>query len=123
MMSRRLFMARASAAIDELAAQLALEPSERADVDVRVARYNRECGCALGGVFMVAAFVAVFAYIAVTGALTIGVFGASIAFVLVSSLLGKVLGLAVASVRLELLRRSLSRRARRLQEESHVYVH
>lgn len=55
MTSRRRFMARTSAAIDELVTQLALEPAERADVPKRMARYNRDCGCAMGGVFMVAA--------------------------------------------------------------------
>ena len=123
MMSRRRFMARTSSAIDELVTQLTLEPSERADVQTRMDRYNRECGCALGGVFTVAALLTVLVYIAVTAAFAIGVIGVGVAFVLVSSLLGKALGLVVASLRLELLRRSLSRRARRLQGESHVYVY
>jgi len=122
-MSRRKFMARTSSAIGELVAQLALEPAERADVQARMTRYNRECGCAMGGAFMVAALLAVLLYIAVTAAFAIGVIGAGIAFVLISSLLGKVLGLTVASVRLELLRRSLSRRVRRIWRKSHVYVH
>jgi hypothetical protein len=122
-MLRRRFMARTSTAVNELATQLALEPSERADVQVRIARYNRECGCAMGGVFMVAALLTFVVYIAVTAARAIGVIGAGIAFVVVSSLLGKTLGLIVASVRLDLLRRSLSRRARRRQGKSHVYMH
>lgn len=115
-------MARTSAAIGELATQLGLDPSERAEVHARMDRYNRDCGCALGGVFTVAALLTVVVYIAVTAAFAIGVIGAGIAFVFASSLLGKVLGLAVAAVRLGLLRRSLSRRAR-LRGESHVYVH
>jgi hypothetical protein len=122
-MSRRRFMARTSAAIEELMAQLVLGPSERSEVQVRMARYNRECGCALGGVFMVAALLTVLVYIVVTASLSIGVFGIGIAFVLVSSLTGKVLGLVMASVRLELLRRTLSRRARRLRRESHVHMY
>jgi hypothetical protein len=122
-MSRRRSMARTSVAIDQLVGQLALESSERSDVQARMARYNRECGCSLGGLFMVAALLAAFAYIVVSADFSIGAAGAGIAFVIVSSLLGKALGLAVASVRLEMLRRSLSRRVRRLPGEDHVYVH
>jgi Mg/Co/Ni transporter MgtE len=123
MMSRRRFMTRTSAAIDTLVRRLALESSERVDVRARMARYNRDCGCALGGVTMVAALLMVIAYIAMTATLSLGVLGVGIAFIVVCSMLGKALGLVVASVRLELLRRSLSRRARRLYEESRVYVH
>lgn len=122
-MSRRRFMARTSAAVDQLAGQLALESSERSDLQARMARYNRECGCSLGGLFMVAALLAAIAYIVVTADFSISAAGAGIALVIVSSLLGKSLGLAVASVRLELLRRSLSRRVRRLSGDDHVYVH
>ena len=88
-----------------------------------MARYNRECGCSLGGVFMVVAFLAAISYIVVTADFSIGAAGTGIAVVLVASLLGKALGLAVASVRLEMLRRSLSRRVRRLPGDDHVYVH
>jgi hypothetical protein len=123
MMSRRRFMTRTSTEIDQLVGQLALESSERLDVKARMARYNRECGCSLGGLFMVAALLAAPAYIVVTADFSIGAAGAAIAFVFVSSLLGKALGLAVASVRLEMLRRSLSRRVRRLPGGNHVYVH
>jgi hypothetical protein len=123
MMSRRRFMARTSVAIDRLAGQLALESSERSGVQARMARYNRECGCCMGGLFMVAALLAAVAYIVVTAGFSIGAAGAGIAFVIASSLVGKALGLAAASVRLEMLRRSLSRRVRRLSGEDHVYVH
>jgi hypothetical protein len=122
-MSRRTFMARTSAAIGELVTQLALEPAERSDVHTRMARHNRDCGCAMGGMFLVAALIMAVVYIAVTARFAIGVIGAGIAFVMVSSLLGKAIGLVVASVRLGLLRRSLSRRVRRMWGESHVYVH
>ena len=122
-MSRRQFMARTSVAIDALVTELALTPSEQAGVKTRMARYNRDCGCAMGGVFLVAALVTFLVYMAVTAALAIDVIGAGIAFVVVSSLLGKTLGLVVASVRLGMLRRSLARRARRTSGESHVYVH
>ena len=122
-MSRRQFMARTSVAIDALVTELALTPSEQAGVKTRTARYNRDCGCAMGGVFLVAALVTFLVYMAVTAALAIDVIGAGIAFVVVSSLLGKTLGLVVASVRLGMLRRSLARRARRTSGESHVYVH
>jgi hypothetical protein len=123
MMSRRQFMARTSATIGELVTQLALEPAERADVQTRVARYNRDCGCAMGGAFMVAALLTSAVYIVVTARFAIGVIGAGIGFVVVCSLLGKAFGLVMASVRLGLLRHSLARRARRTRKESHVYVH
>jgi hypothetical protein len=122
-MSRRRFMARTSAAIGDLVTQLALEPSERADVQTRMTRYNRDCGCAMGGVFMVTTLLTTTVYIAVTARFAIGIIGVGIGFVMVSSLLGKAFGLVVASIRLGLLRRSLSRRARGTWGESHVYVH
>ena len=77
-MSRRRFMARTSATIGELVTQLALEPSERADVQARMARYNRDCGCAMGAVFMVAALLTSAVYIVVTARFAIGVIGAGI---------------------------------------------
>jgi hypothetical protein len=123
MMSRRRLMARTSATIGELADQLVLDRSERAEVQRRRARYHRDCGCAMGGAFMVAALLTSAVYIVVTARFAIGVIGAGIGFVIVCSLLGKAFGLLVASVRLGLLRRSLARRARRTREESHVYVH
>jgi len=122
-MSRRRFMARTSAAIDELVTQLALTDSERAGVRTRMARYNRDCGCAMGGIFMVAALLASALYIVVTARFTIVTIGAAIGLVLASALLGKVTGLLVASARLGLLRLSLSGRVRRTRSESHVYVH
>jgi hypothetical protein len=99
MMSRRRFMARTSAAIDELVNQLALTDPEQAGVRTRMARYNRDCGCAMGTI------------------------GAAIGLVIACALLGKVTGLIVASARLGLLRLSLSGHARRMRSESHVYVH
>ena len=123
MISRRRFMARTSAAIGELVIQLALEPSERSDVQARMARYNRDCGCAMGGAFMVGALLVAVVSIAVTARFAIGVVGAAIGFVLVSSVLGKAFGLVVAAARLGLLRRSLSERARHIRGESHVYMH
>lgn len=121
-MSRRRFMAQTSVVIDQLVGQLALESSERSDLRARMARYSRECGCSLGGLFMLAALLVAFVYIVVTADFSIGAAGAGIAFVVISSLLGKAFELVVASVRLEMLRCSLSRRVRR-PGGSHVYVH
>jgi len=126
MMSRRRFMARTSASIDELVTRLALADPEQAGVRTRIARYNRDCGCAMGGIFTVAALLASAVYIVVTARLaigTIGTIGAAIGLVMASALLGKVTGLLVASARLGLLRVSLSGRARRTYGESHVHVH
>jgi hypothetical protein len=77
----------------------------------------------MGGAFMVAALLTSAVCIVVTARFAIGVIGAGIGFVVVCSMLGKALGLVVASIRLGLLRRSLVRRARHAREESHVYVH
>jgi hypothetical protein len=121
--SRRRYMRRTSVAIDELAAQLALEPAERRDVLARMARYNRECGCALGGAAMVAALLAALAYLLATETFGVGVAFAAVAFVFGCSLLGKAVGLLVATARLALLRRSLSRRRPRGEEAGRVYVY
>jgi hypothetical protein len=120
--SRRRFMSRTSTAIDELVGRLALEPAEQRDVRARMARYNRECGCALGGASMVVALLAAVAYLIATETFGVGVAFAAVAFVFACSLLGKAVGLLVASLRLELLRRSLCRRLR-AEGERHVYVY
>jgi len=116
-------MARTSVAIDALVRELGLEPAERVEVQARMARHNRDCGCALGGATMTASVVAAVAYLAVTATFGIEALAAAAGVVFASALLGKALGLVAASVRLELLRRSLSRRARRLQEAGRVYVY
>lgn len=123
MMSRGKFMVRTSMAIDELVMQLALEPAARSDVRGRMARYNRDCGCAFGGAFMIASLVLVVIYIAVTGSVSFSAIGAGVGFVIVSSMLGKAAGLALASVRLGLLRGSLVRRARHQERDDRVRVH
>ena len=122
-MSRRRFMARTSVAIDRLATELGLEPSERVEMQARMTRLNRDCGCALGGATMAAALLAAVAFMVATTSFDVATIAAAVAVVFVSSLLGKAVGLAAASLRLELLRRSLARRSRRRQGESHVYVY
>ena len=82
-------------------------------MQTRRARYHRDCGCAMGGAFMVAALLASAVYIAVTARFAIGVIGAGIGFVIVCSMLGKAFGLVVASVRLGLRRRPRTTRHRR----------
>jgi len=60
---------------------------------------------------MLSASLAAVVYLAVSDAFGASVAGAAVAFVVLASLLGKAIGLLLASLRLELLRRSLSRRA------------
>lgn len=122
MMNRRRFMARTSVAIDGLVTDLGLDPSERGDVQRRMTRYNRECGCALGGATMAVALGATAAYMTATATIGIVPIVVAAGVVFASSLLGKAAGLAVASLRLELLRRSLERR-KRGRRGSRVYVY
>lgn len=107
MFSRRRYMRRTVLAVDSLLAP-------RADAEGRVLRararaYARDCGCAMGGAFMLAGLLVSAAWLATSG---IGVARALLAGALIlgATALGKATGLLIATVRLALLRRSIPRR-------------
>jgi len=113
-----------SAAIDVLVVQLELESAERRELQTRVGRLSRECGCAFGGVALAAALVGTVVYVGVSGDRGPRTLALGAGSVVAAALVGKVAGLALASLRLELLRRRLARRLRRHERERrHVLVY
>lgn len=122
-LSRRRFMAAATATVDALLAQLPADDPARARVQAQTAKYNRECGCALSSFSLTATLLLVAGYFAVTGDLSVRSAAAGVALVLAAAAVGKAVGLLVASLRLALLRRSLSKRLRVHGRGHHVYVH
>ena len=123
MTTRRRYMTGATLAIDAMLASLPSDDRERARLLARAVKYNRECGCALGGFSLVAALLLASTYLAVSGDLSLRTAAASVLFVLAAALLGKVTGLLLASVRLALLRWSLTRMVQLPRRVGHVDVH
>jgi hypothetical protein len=105
-------MSRTTARLEQL---LRLHPEDqerlRPYVD-RAKRYSNECGCSMGGAFLVAALVSVLAYDLRAGRLD----GAGpvitiliqAMLVLVAGMLGKLVGVAVARIRLAVMYRELA---------------
>jgi hypothetical protein len=109
-------------AIDALLARLPADDPERATLQARAVAYSAECGCKLGATFLAGALVLAVVYLALAGPglLTCGV---ALAFVFIATIVGKLIGLLVASVKLSFLRWSLSRRLRSERYSAHVHVH
>jgi hypothetical protein len=89
------------------------EVEQRPFVD-RAARYSRDCGCQMGAAFLVVSLIVAIAWVAFApaasyGALLTQVFMALL-FVFVASIAGKLLGIAIARIRLALLCRYLAKR-------------
>jgi hypothetical protein len=108
--------------VDALARRLPDEDPRRAQARARIAALAGECGCTLGGVFLAVAAVLAVAYFAAGGRVAAGPVLLALGLVLAASLLGKLVGLGVARLRLLALRRSLSRRIAS-PEVRHVHLH
>lgn len=100
-------MKKAARRADELAKLLADTDPGKATTRATIARLGSECGCAMGGVFLVGASLLVAAYAVVFGEFGGRLVVLGIAFVLVASMLGKLTGVLTAVVRLALIRRRL----------------
>jgi hypothetical protein len=120
---RRRFMRETTRAIDALLARLPAGDPRRARAQRLALKYNRDCGCGVGALALGAAIPLTCAYLALTGVTLVSV-AAGIAFDFGATLAGKAMGLALATVRLALLRRSLARTPglQRL-EVGHVDLH
>jgi hypothetical protein len=103
--------------VEDGLARLAPDDPDRAELAVRARSYARDCGCAMSGVFLGAALLLTIAFFAATRSVDLRSLTAAVLFVFVATLLGKLLGLLLAWVRLVALARSLTRRS------SSVYVH
>lgn len=108
--------------VDELATTLPPGDPRRAESRARIATLAGECGCTLGGVFLAVAFLLAVAYFGAGGRLAPGPVLLALGLVLAATLLGKLVGLGVARLRLLALRRSLLRRLAS-PEVRHVHLH
>lgn len=76
----------------------------------RIASLASECGCAMGGIFLVASAAGAAAYVLATGRPGLGSGLAALGVVGASSAAGKLTGIAIARLRLLRLRRLLEAR-------------
>jgi hypothetical protein len=109
-------------AVDVLLAQMHAGDAERTALQARARAYSRECGCAMGAIFLTAALALTLIYFATTGDLRVGTGIACVMLVFFASMLGKMTGLVLARAKLALLRWSLARRLQRMSS-THVYMH
>jgi hypothetical protein len=96
--------------IEGILASFPDEPPDAVSVRVRVHRYVNECGCSAGGIFLVLAAVAVLVALTVTDSWRLPVLLLSMFAIATASIVGKMTGIAIASLRLHRLRRGLQRR-------------
>jgi small-conductance mechanosensitive channel len=113
---------RTAVLVDDLLARVPADDPEKVALVARARAHSRDCGCAMGGVFLGVALLLALGYVAATVDLSLRTALASSIFVLLATVVGKLTGLLVAWVRLALLRRSLTRKLRRTAS-GHVYVH
>jgi hypothetical protein len=110
--------------VDGLIARLPPDDPEKGAFQARAARYGRACGCAVGAFFLAFSALLVVTYFAAGGEFGVLSGLAGLAFVVVATIVGKLVGMSLATLRLRLLRRSIDRRLSRLQGGlGHVHVH
>jgi hypothetical protein len=112
----------AAAHIDAMASRLPEGDPRKAEIRSLLATLADECGCEMGGIFFTTATIAAVAYFVMAGppSAASGLLG--IGFVFGASVLGKLVGLTVARVRLGRLRGVIGARLS-LVEAGHVDVH
>jgi hypothetical protein len=115
-------MRRSVLIVDELLAQLPGDDPEKAVLQRRARDYSRECGCAMGGFFLVGASTLTMIYFATAGDLRLRTGIEGIVFVFLAAVIGKIVGRLIAAGRLVMLRRTLSRRLHRTELGS-VFMH
>ena len=96
--------------VDGLAAQLPNVDPRKAELRSRIAILSDECGCRMSGVFLLGAAGLAVAYLLAVRELSPGSALLAFAFVFAMGLLGKLVGLSVARLRLLAVRRSVLRR-------------
>jgi hypothetical protein len=92
---------------DALASLLPDTDPGKATTRASIARLGNECGCAMGGSFLIAASLLSAAYAVFFGELGVRLVVLAVGFVLVTSMLGKLTGILIAVARLAVIRRRL----------------
>jgi VIT1/CCC1 family predicted Fe2+/Mn2+ transporter len=114
---------RRRAHVDALLARLPADEPDWAALQSRATAYSQDCGCTMGAAFLAGSLPLALAYVTLTDGLSVRRGIAGVVFVLVAALSGKASGLVLASLKLALLRRSISRRLRAEECFEHVHVH
>ena len=114
---------RSALAVDAMLARIPTDDPELESLRSRADRYGTDCGCAMGAVFLVSALVLALLYTFFVGDLSLSTGVGAVAFTVIAAPLGKLVGLATASLRLSLLRRSISRRFRPEKGSAHVHMY
>jgi hypothetical protein len=114
---------RRTAGVDALLARVPADDPDRVALQSRAAAYSQDCGCRMGAVFLAGSLLVTLASIAKAGGLTVWKGIAGLVFVLIAAMFGKAVGLVLASLKLALLRRSISRRLRAEECFGHVDLH
>ena len=77
----------------------------------KMSKYRDDCGCALGGVFLIVSFVCYGGYVVSLHIYTFRSLFIGIAVVFASAISGKMIGIAIARVRLKMLQKHVLRLA------------
>ena len=96
--------------IERLLASFPREPPDANAIRARTERYVNECGCAAGGSFLILAALAALVAVLVSHSWRLPVALSCLAVIVAASIVGKMIGIVIAMVRLQLLRRRLHRR-------------
>jgi VIT1/CCC1 family predicted Fe2+/Mn2+ transporter len=111
-----------SAVIDDLLARLPDGPERRA-LQARARAYAGDCGCTTGGAFLVGAVPLALLYVLFTGNHSGVTIIAALVSVIIAGIVGKAFGLALASLKMAMLRWSVSRQLQTGKGDTHVHVH
>lgn len=114
---------RGAASLEVLLARLPADDPNRTALWSRAKTYSQDCGCKMGAAFLAGALVIALMYFIFVAGITPWTGIAGIAFVFLAAILGKTAGLALASLKLMLLRRSISRKLQAEKPFEDVYVH
>jgi hypothetical protein len=114
---------RRTAHVDALLARLPADDPDIATLQSRAIAYSQDCGCTMSAAFLAGSLLLALVYFALTGGLSVPTGIAGLLFVLIAALSGKAAGLMLASLKLALLRRLISKRLHSEECFGHVHLH
>jgi hypothetical protein len=95
------------------------------DMDLQIIRekiikLRRDCGCSMGGIFLVASFILSLGYLGIIRGFSFRAVLIALGFVFVSAIIGKSIGIGIARIRLSMLCKSLHKQATRITIWQHA---
>ncbi len=103
------------AEVEALLRRLPDGDSYKATAQKRAAALDQECGCPTGGAFLIAAAVLAAGYLLLNQQVTIGTLLAAVGFAFAAAFAGKLIGMAVARIRMRVLHREVAVRIAKLE--------